>query len=66
MTSIGPYFLVIRLVSPLQFIRHSCHSRKEIDMFSLMFMMLFSLLPFPMLAVVMTVERLRKPIQDEP
>jgi hypothetical protein len=66
MISIAPYFLVIRLVSPLQFIRHSCHSRKEIDMFSLMFMMLFSLLPFPMLGVVMAVERLKKSTQDEP
>jgi hypothetical protein len=35
-------------------------------MFSLMFMMLFSLLPFPMLAVVMAVERLKKPVQNEP
>jgi hypothetical protein len=31
-----------------------------------MFMMLFSLLPFPMLGLVMAVERLKKPVRDEP
>jgi hypothetical protein len=33
-------------------------------MFSLMFMMLFSLLPFPMLAVVVAAERLTKPAKE--
>jgi ABC-type spermidine/putrescine transport system permease subunit I len=33
-------------------------------MFSLMFMMLFSLLPFPMLAVVLATERLTKRAQE--
>ena len=33
-------------------------------MSSLMFMMLISLLPFPMLAVVMAVERLTNPAQQ--
>jgi hypothetical protein len=41
-------------------------NERRSTMFSLMFMMLFSLLPFPMLAVVMAVERLKKPVQDEP
>ena len=33
-------------------------------MSSLMFIMLFSLLPFPMLAVVLAAERLTKPAQQ--
>jgi len=33
-------------------------------MFSLMFMMLFSLLPFPMLAIVLATERLKKPAKE--
>jgi hypothetical protein len=60
-----PFFLVIQLVSALQLCSVSTNDERRLTMSSLMFIMLISsLLPFPMQAVMLAAEWVTKQVQQ--
>jgi len=59
-----PFFLGIQLVSALQLCSVNINDERRLTMSSLMFIMLISLLPFPMQAAMLAAEWLMKQTQQ--